>query len=137
MVREGAANERPHRRFGRVIGGSDGIKSAGTPFVLDAQRRSEERQDGLARHRGKLVDESRKIDCSHAAPPHRRAMELSNSRASGNSRASAGRRSLNAAWRPNGSCPQGSKGRLVGFVMVRRSRVRPYRFEWPEVFVAL
>src|SRR5262245_43235947 len=72
MVGEGAADERPHRRFGRVVGGGDGIKSAGAAFVLDAQRRAEERQDGLARDRGKLVDESRKVDRSHAAPPHRR-----------------------------------------------------------------
>ena len=34
-------------------------------LVLDRQRGAEERQDGLARNRGELVDKGREIDCRH------------------------------------------------------------------------
>src|SRR5262249_23643308 len=68
MVRERAANERAHCRFGRVVGSGDGIESARATLVLDAQRRAEEWQDGLARHRRELVDESGEVDRRHIAP---------------------------------------------------------------------
>jgi len=88
VVREGTADERPHRRFGRVVGGGDGIKSVRAAFVLDAQRRAEKRQDCLARDRGKLVDESRKVDPVMLRPPSSALpVEVSKSRAPGNLRA--------------------------------------------------
>src|SRR5512132_1222487 len=83
VVREGTANERAHRRFGRVIGGGHGIETAGAPFVLNAQRRAEEWQDRFARDRCKLVDESREVDRGHASPPAP-AIDLSKTCAPGN-----------------------------------------------------
>ncbi len=37
-------------------------------LVLDRERRAEERQDGVARNAGELVDEAREIDNRHGAP---------------------------------------------------------------------
>src|SRR5216684_5357906 len=70
VIRKAAPDEGAHRRLGRVIGRGHGIEAAGAAFVLDAERRAEERQDGLPRYRGELVHESRKIDWRHSrAPP--------------------------------------------------------------------
>ena len=66
MVREMAPNQGPHHRFGGAIGGRDRVEIAMAALVLDRERHAEERQDGLARDGGKLVDKGGKIDCRHA-----------------------------------------------------------------------
>src|SRR5438034_51705 len=76
MVRERAANEGAHRRLGGVVGGGDGVECARATLVLDAQRRAEEWQNGLARHGCELVHESGKVDRRHIAPLPRTANPL-------------------------------------------------------------
>src|SRR5262249_19147928 len=69
MIRKRSADERAHRRFGRVIGGGDGIEAAGAALVLDAERGAEERQGGLGRHGGELLHGRWKVDPRHVAGP--------------------------------------------------------------------
>ena len=70
MFRKGTADHRPHRLFGGAIGGSHRIEFAGRTFVVNADRGSKKRQDGLAGDRGKLFDECREIDSCHARHPY-------------------------------------------------------------------
>ena len=53
---KGLADERAHGVLRGAVGGGDGIEAAGL-LVLDRQRGTEERQDGVARHAGELIDE--------------------------------------------------------------------------------
>ena len=64
-----ALDQRAHRVLGRAVGGRHRIEARGRALVLDAERGAEERQDRLAGHGRKLVDEGGKIDRGHAAVP--------------------------------------------------------------------
>jgi hypothetical protein len=61
------ADERAHGVFGRTVGRSDRIEAAAGLLVLDRQRGAKERQNGLARDAGELIDETAEIDGRHAA----------------------------------------------------------------------
>src|SRR5262249_38692227 len=68
MIRKGPADERAHRGFGGMIGCGHGIEAAMAALVLDAERRAEERQDGLPRPRCHVLHERLRVDLRHAAP---------------------------------------------------------------------
>ena len=59
------ADQGPHRIFRGAVGGGDRVEAA-RQLVLDRQRGAEERQDGVARRRGELVDETGEIDRRHS-----------------------------------------------------------------------
>ena len=71
VIGKGAVDEIAHGRLGSVVGRGDGIKGARAPFVGNAERGSEERQDRLAGEVRELVNKNRKINCRHLAPKRR------------------------------------------------------------------
>ena len=66
VIWEGSADQRAHRGLRGAVGRGDRIEIGAAALVLDAERGSEERQDGVAGRGRKLVDKSGKINGSHA-----------------------------------------------------------------------
>jgi hypothetical protein len=64
VVREGLADQFPHRILGAAVGGGHRVESVAL-LVVDRERGPEERQDCLAGGGGQLLDKGRKIDRRH------------------------------------------------------------------------
>src|SRR5437762_12615275 len=65
MLRKIVLDEPPHHRLRRAVGFGDRIEIVAVAFVLDRERRPEERQDGFAGSGRKAADEGCEIDDRH------------------------------------------------------------------------
>jgi hypothetical protein len=61
------ADERAHGIFRRAVGRGDRIETAGL-LVFDRQRGAKERQDGLARDAGELINEAQSMASCRFGP---------------------------------------------------------------------